>query len=88
MWLNRKPLIYIQLFQEQSLDGVKVCNQPRVNASERKKNSYTIEIVLGKNGYVETMGAWQYFYHRVSKAGGSNHSLCFLQNVTNRWFIE
>jgi len=28
-----------------------------------KKKSYTIEIVLEKNGFVETMDARQYLYH-------------------------
>lgn len=31
------------------------------------KKSNTIEIVFLKNGYVETMGIRQYFYHMVSK---------------------
>lgn len=54
---------------------------PRVNFAHtpmEKKESYTIEIVSGKNGYVETMGVRQYFYYRVSKTGGPSHSLCFL----------
>lgn len=43
----------------------------------------TIEIVLAKNGFVETMGVLSYFYHRVSKAGGFNQSSSFLKNVTD-----
>ena len=45
-----------------------VCDLPRVNfphAPQGEKKSYTIEIVLGKNGYVETMGVRQYFYRMV-----------------------
>lgn len=31
------------------------------------------------NGVVETMGVLSYFYHSVSKGGGSNHSPSFLK---------
>lgn len=59
-----------------------------VPPGEKKNLIYTIEIVLGKNGYVETMAVWQYFYCRFSKAGGSNHSLCFLLNVTDMIYLR